>query len=92
MYIGASLILFLIILQGIQIYLYPDIKDRALWVSIVALMGYIAGGIIDNLNIVNLSQETDSIIRLVFTLIVVFANAIIRQYNTVDNQMKLNIK
>lgn len=84
MYIGASLMLLLIILQGIQIYLNPNIKDRALWVSIVALSGYIAGGVIDNLNLIHITDEVFSIVRLVFSLVVVVSNAIVREYNTVS--------
>ena len=81
-YIGATLMLLLIILQGIQIYLNPNIKDRALWVSIVALCGYIAGGVVDNLNLIHLTDEVFSIVRLTFSLVVVVANAIVREYNT----------
>lgn len=91
-YIGAFLILMLIILQGIQIYLNPDIKDKALWVSAVALIGFIAGGIIDHLQLFAFTNEVSSIIRLAFTLVVVFTNAIVKQYNIVDTTLKLNLK
>lgn len=92
MYIGASLILLLIILQGFQIYFNPDIKDKALWVSIVAFIGYIAGGIIDHLQLFAFTDEATSIIRLVFTLIIVFVNAIVKQYNTIDTKLEINLK
>ncbi len=92
-YIGAVLILLLIVLQGIQIYLNPSIKDKALWVSVVALVGYIAGGIIDNLDLVHMTEEVSGIVRLIFSLVVTLANAIVRQYNTVDNNnYTLNLK
>lgn len=92
MYIGAGLILLLIILQGIQIYFNPDIKDKALWVSAVAFIGYIAGGIIDHLQLFAFTDEASSIIRLAFTLIVVFTNAIVKQYNSVNTILKINLK
>jgi len=92
MYIGAFLILILIILQGVQIYLNPDIKDKALWVNVVAFIGYVAGGIIDHLQLIALTDEISSIIRLAFTLIVVFTNALVRQYNTVDTTLEINLK
>jgi hypothetical protein len=92
MYIGAGLILLLIILQGIQIYFNPDIKDKALWVSALALIGYIAGGIIDHLQLFAITNEASSMIRLVFTLVVVFTNAIVKQYNTVDTTLEINLK
>lgn len=92
MYIGASLILLIIVLQGIQIYFNPNVKDRALWVSVVALIGYIAGGILDNLQVVQIAVEASSIVRLVFSLIVVFTNTIVKEYNTIDNKIQLNLK
>ncbi len=92
MYIGALLILLIIVMQGIQIYLNPSIKNNALWVSVVALIGYIAGGIMDNLNVIPMSEEVASVIRLVFSLFVVIANAIVREYNTVEDKLKINIK
>lgn len=88
MYIGAGLILLIIILQGIQIYFNPEVKDRALWVSAVALTGYIAGGIIDNLKTIQITDEIASVLRLVFSLIIVITNAIVREYNTVDINIK----
>ncbi len=92
MYIGALLILLIIVMQGIQIYLNPSIKNNALWVSVVALIGYIAGGVMDNLNVIPMSEESASVIRLVFSLFVVIANAIVREYNTVEDKLKINIK
>lgn len=87
-YIGAGLILLIIILQGIQIYFNPEVKDKALWVSAVALTGYIAGGIIDNLKTIQITDEVASVVRLVFSLIIVITNAIVREYNTVDTNVK----
>lgn len=92
MYIGGALIFLIIVLQGIQIYFNPEIKNKAIWVSIVALIGYIAGGMIDNLNLISLSEETSSIIRLAFSLVVVFANTIAKEYNTVNTGLKINLK
>ena len=89
-YIGASLMLVLIILQGIQIYLNPRIKDKALWLSIVALVGYIAGGVLDNLHIIQLSAEAASIVRLVFTILIVITNTIVKQHNSIDNSLNIN--
>lgn len=86
-YVSAILMLALIILQGIQTYFNPEIKNTALWISIVAFIGYVAGGIIDNLQIIQLSEENASVIRLAFTLIVVFSTSIVKQYNTlIGNQ------
>lgn len=86
MYIGACLMLLLIILQGVQIFFNPNIKDSALWVCSIALVGYTAAGVIDNLNIIQFANETASIIRLVFSLIVILTNAIVVQYNIEENQ------
>jgi len=87
MYIGAGLILLLILLQGIQIYFNPDIKDKALWISVIALIGYVAGGIIDHLQVLAFTEETSSIIRLAFTLIVVFTNSVVKEYNTISTKL-----
>ncbi len=92
MYIGAALIFLIIVLQGIQIYFNPNIKDTALWVNAVAMIGYVAGGIIDNLPAIQISEEVSSVIRLVFSLIVVFANAIVREFNTVNRPLNINTK
>src|SRR6218665_3578629 len=85
MYIGAGLIFLIIVLQGIQIYFNPEVKNTALWVNVLALTGYVAGGVIENLNLISLSEEAASIIRLAFSLIVVITNTIVREYHTVDS-------
>lgn len=92
MIVGASLMLMLIILQGIERYLSPNIKNTSLWISIIALIGFIAGGILDNLQIVSLSENSESIIRLIFTLIVVISATISKQFGYDENIYKEDVK
>ena len=92
MIVGASLMLMLIILQGIERYLSPNIKNTSLWISVIASLGFIAGGILDNLQIVSLSENSESIIRLIFTLIVVISTTISKQFGYDENIYKEDVK
>jgi len=92
MIVGASLMLMLIILQGIERYLSPNIKNTSLWISVIASLGFIAGGILDNLQIVSLSENSESIIRLIFTLIVVISATISKQFGYDENIYKEDVK
>lgn len=92
MIVGASLMLMLIILQGIERYLSPNIKNTSLWISVIALLGFVAGGILDNLQIISLSENSESIIRLIFTLIVVISTTISKQFGYDENIYKENVQ
>ena len=72
--------LLLIVLQGIQIYLNPAVNNRLLWVNVVALVGYISGAIIDHLQWISLSEDNESLLRLLFSFAVIACNAIVRVY------------
>lgn len=80
MYTGAVLMLLLIVLQGIQIYLNPALNNRLLWVNVVALIGYISGGIIDHLQWISLSDDNESLLRLLFSFAVIVSNAVVKVY------------
>lgn len=89
--IGASLMLVLIILQGIERYLSPFKKNTALWISIIALIGFIAGGILDNLHIIKLAPNLESLVRLIFTLMVIVSAGISRQFGYDEDNFKNEI-
>ncbi len=74
--IGGSLILTMLILNGIKQYFDPLIKNTAVGISILLFFGYVAGGIIDHLEVFNFSENTDAIVRTAMLVIVSASGAL----------------
>lgn len=71
MWIGISGMLIGIIATGIKNYLDPAIANgKNLAVTICLFIAFIAGGVLDQLNVFHLSEVATGYVRLVLTLIV----------------------
>lgn len=77
-YIGAFGMLFSLIRTGWIQYFESDIKDSTLWIQIALLVVYVAGGILDKLDILPFNDEIKSIVRVILTLFTNFIPIVLK--------------
>lgn len=69
MYVGASLMLLILIVNAFKIYFDPNKSNNALWLTIVMAVLFVVGGVLDQLDIFNLNEKWQGIVRTIATLL-----------------------
>jgi len=83
-YIGAFGMLFSLFRTGWIQYFESDIADTTLWIQISLFVVYVAGGVLDKLDILPFNDEWKSIIRVVLTLFTNFIPIVLKTLNEVE--------
>ncbi len=83
-YIGAFGMLFSLLRTGWIQYFESDITNTTLWIQISLFCVYVAGGILDKLDILPFNDEWKSIIRVVLTLFTNFIPIVLKTLNEIE--------
>lgn len=83
-YIGAFGMLFSLLRTGWIQYFESDITNTTLWIQISLFCIYVAGGILDKLDILPFNDEWKSIIRVVLTLFTNFIPIVLKTLNEIE--------
>ncbi len=70
MYIGAISMFCLILLDGFKKYFNPEIENNGIWITILMLVVFVIGGVLDNSNTFQMTENIKSIFRIITTILI----------------------